>query len=44
MWENPLTRPMKKMQSAVHKMLPTKVKTAKATAIAKAMESRGEAR
>lgn len=44
MWENPLTRPFKKMQSAVHKMMPTKVKTAKATAIAKAMESRGEAR
>jgi hemerythrin-like domain-containing protein len=44
MWENPLTRPMKKMQSAVHKMLPTKVKTAKATAIAKAMEARDEAR
>lgn len=44
MWQNPLTRPMKKVQSAVHKMLPTKVKTAKATAIAKAMESRGEAR
>jgi hemerythrin-like domain-containing protein len=35
MWANPLLRPVKKMQSAVHKMLPTKVKTAKATAIAK---------
>ena len=37
MWENPLTRPMKKIQAQVHKMLPTKVKTAKATAIAKGL-------
>lgn len=37
MWDNPLLRPVKKLQSAAHKMLPTKVKTAKATAIAKAM-------
>ena len=37
MWDNPLLRPMKKMQGVVHKMLPTKVKTAKATAIARAM-------
>jgi hemerythrin-like domain-containing protein len=43
MWENPLLRPVKKLQSAVHKMLPTKVKTAKATAIGKMME-RNEAR
>ncbi len=43
MWENPLLRPVKKLQSAAHKLLPTKVKTAKATAIAKAME-RDEAR
>jgi hemerythrin superfamily protein len=42
MWENPLTRPIKKAQGLVHKMLPTKVKTAKATAIAKAMENRAE--
>jgi hemerythrin-like domain-containing protein len=35
MWDNPLLRPVKKLQSAAHKMLPTKVKTAKATAIAK---------
>jgi hemerythrin-like domain-containing protein len=42
MWSNPITRPIKKMQSIAHKMLPTKVKTAKATAIAKAM--RDEAR
>lgn len=38
MWNNPLLRPVKKLQSAAHKMLPTKVKTAKANAIAKAME------
>jgi hemerythrin-like domain-containing protein len=38
MWNNPLLRPVKKLQSAAHKFLPTKVKTAKATAIAKAME------
>jgi len=38
MWDNPLLRPMKKLQSAAHKMLPTKVKTAKATAIAKGMD------
>lgn len=43
MWDNPLLRPVKKIQSAAHKLLPTKVKTAKATAIAKAME-RSEAR
>ena len=43
MWENPLLRPVKKLQSAAHKMLPTKVKTAKATAIGKAME-RADAR
>lgn len=38
MWDNPLLRPVKKLQSAAHKMLPTKVKTAKATAIGKAMQ------
>jgi hemerythrin superfamily protein len=43
MWDNPLLRPVKKLQSAAHKFLPTKVKTAKATAIGKAME-RDEAR
>jgi hemerythrin-like domain-containing protein len=39
MWSNPLTRPVKKLQGIAHKMLPTKVKTAKATAIAKGMEA-----
>lgn len=38
MWSNPLLRPVKKIQSVAHKMMPTKVKTAKATAIAKGME------
>ena len=38
MWSNPLTRPIKKIQAQVHKMLPTRVKTAKATAIAKGMD------
>lgn len=37
MWENPLLRPVKKLQSAAQKFLPTKVKTAKATAIAKTL-------
>lgn len=44
MWDNPLLRPVKKLQSAAHKMLPTKVKTAKAAAIGKAMMDRDEAR
>ncbi|HEV7765415.1 MAG TPA: hemerythrin domain-containing protein [Thermoanaerobaculia bacterium] len=38
MWNNPILRPIKKLQSAAHKLLPTKVKTAKAALIAKAME------
>lgn len=38
MWENPLLRPVKKIQGIAHKLMPTKVKTAKATAIAKAMD------
>jgi hemerythrin superfamily protein len=37
MWDNPLLRPVKKLQSVAHKMMPTKVKTAKATAIGKMM-------
>jgi hemerythrin-like domain-containing protein len=37
MWNNPILRPMKKLQSAAHKLMPTKVKTARATAIGKAM-------
>jgi len=37
MWDNPLLRPVKKLQSVAHKLLPTKVKTAKATAIGAAM-------
>ena len=42
MWDNPLLRPVKKLQSVAHKMMPTKVKTAKAAAIGKMM--RDEAR
>ncbi|HEV7572697.1 MAG TPA: hemerythrin domain-containing protein [Thermoanaerobaculia bacterium] len=34
MWDSPVLRPVKKIQSAVHKMLPTKVKNMKADAIA----------
>jgi hemerythrin-like domain-containing protein len=37
MWDNPLLRPVKKLQSVAHKLMPTKVKTAKATAIGAAM-------
>lgn len=44
MWEHPLLRPVKKLQSAAQKFLPTKVKTAKAAAIAKVMDLGGEAR
>ncbi|HEX9162623.1 MAG TPA: hemerythrin domain-containing protein [Thermoanaerobaculia bacterium] len=46
MWSNPLLRPVKKLQSAAYKLLPTKVKNAKATAIAKGMGAaeRDEAR
>ena len=42
MWDNPLLRPVKKLQSVAHKLMPTKVKTARATAIGAAM--RDEAR
>lgn len=46
MWGNPLTRPIKKAQGMVQKLMPTKIKTAKATAIAKGMKlaDRDEAR
>jgi len=42
MWENPLLRPVKKLQSVAHKFLPTKVKTAKAVAIARGMQAAEE--
>lgn len=42
MWSNPLLRPVKKLQSAAHKLLPAKVKTARATAIAKGMKGERE--
>ena len=46
MWNNPLLRPVKKLQGVAHKLMPTKVKNAKATAIAKGMKAseRDEAR
>jgi hemerythrin superfamily protein len=44
MWGNPLTHPIKKVQGQLHKLMPTKVKTMKATAIAKGMKDRDEAR
>lgn len=34
MWTNPVLKPVKKLQSAVQKVMPTKVKNAKANAIA----------
>src|SRR6185436_15828391 len=37
MWDNPLLRQAKKLQGVVHKVLPTKVKTTRATAIGKLM-------
>lgn len=40
MWDSPVLRPVKKVQSVVHKMLPTKVKNAKADAIAAMMPER----
>jgi len=45
MWEHPLLRPIKKLQSAAQKLMPVKVKTAKATAIEKLIDvGRDEAR
>ena len=35
MWDSPLLRPVKKLQSVAHKFMPTKVKTTKAAAIGK---------
>jgi hypothetical protein len=34
MWTNPVLKPVKKLQSAMQKVMPTKVKNAKANAIA----------
>lgn len=41
MWENPLLRPVKKLQGVAHKLMPTKAKTVKAAAAGKAMERAG---
>ena len=35
MWDSPVLRPMKKLQSVAHKLMPTKAKTLKASAIGK---------
>jgi hemerythrin-like domain-containing protein len=43
MWDHPILRQVKKAQSAAHKLMPTKVKTAKAAVISKVM-NRDEAR
>lgn len=43
MWDNPLLRPVKKLQSVAHKLMPTKVKTMKAKALGKSIEKRIEA-
>jgi hemerythrin superfamily protein len=37
MWNNPLLRPVKKLQGVAQKLMPTKVKNAKVAAIAKGM-------
>lgn len=43
MWDNPLLRPVKKLQSVAHKMMPAKVKTLKAKALGRSIEKRIEA-
>jgi hemerythrin superfamily protein len=40
MWTNPALKPVKKLQSAMHKVMPTKMKNAKANAIAAMVPSR----
>lgn len=42
MWDNPLLRPVKKLQGIAQKMMPTKVKNAKVNAIAKGMKGERE--
>lgn len=44
MWKSPVMRPVKKVQGAVQKMMPTKVKNMKAEAIAKIVEAREDRR
>jgi hemerythrin-like domain-containing protein len=44
MWDNPLLRPVKKLQSAAHKLMPTKAKTAKAAAIGKIVRDEARSR
>lgn len=42
MWDNPLLRPVKRLQGIAQKMMPTKVKNAKVNAIAKGMKGERE--
>jgi hemerythrin-like domain-containing protein len=42
MWTNPISKPAKKLQSAAQKLLPAKLKNAKAIAIARKRETEGE--
>jgi hemerythrin-like domain-containing protein len=41
MWTNPALKPVKKLQSVIHKVTPAKVKNAKANAIAAMRDERG---
>lgn len=40
MWANPILKPVKKLQTTVHKMLPSKIKNAKVNAIAAMRDER----
>ena len=40
MWSNPILKPVKTIQSVIHKVTPTKIKNAKANAIAAMHEER----
>ncbi|MEA2570303.1 MAG: hypothetical protein QOI24_2304 [Acidobacteriota bacterium] len=44
MWDHPILRQVKKAQSAAGKLMPTKVKTAKAAVLSKVIGDRSEAR
>ena len=44
MWNNPLIRPVKQLQSIAHKMMPTKVKNMKAEAISRAVDRENRSR
>ncbi len=44
MGNSPLLRPVKKLQSVAHKLLPTRVKNARATAIARGKREEARSR